>query len=134
MKKHIKILLITFFTISTLSLVSCNKQEESFFSNNDIAGTWDAVQMSTNGSNFRPWDHEPTVVSFDSNGTFYMEGYFGSHKGTWKKKGNTIYTYIKDVEMYKYVVLELTSNTCRFKMGVTGLTNYIWIDCVKKKE
>ena len=131
MKKFLKLTFLVLVATTSILITSCSKDDDDL-SKDEIVGTWKASEVSTNGTSYSAWPFETTTATFNSNGTYSGRGYFGNGTGTWTKKGNTVYTYIDGEEYYKYEVLEISSNTCTLKMGMTGSDSYIWLKCIKQ--
>ena len=100
MKKLTKTLVILF--IASLSLVSCNDDDENVFSGN-LLGKWNYSKEGeiVNGQEvLTNYEHETGCakdnVEFKSNGTFVNTDYFGDNcvedqaEGTYTRNGNTI--------------------------------------------
>lgn len=55
-------------------------------------------------------------VTFYDNGTYYGEGYFGTGVGTYKAKGDVIYTYVDGTPYRNYRVISLNDNVAELEM------------------
>ena len=109
---------------------SCGSEDEP--SMDDIVGTWKLTEVSTdNGKTFSTWTLEKTTATFNENGTYSGNGYFGNGYGKWKKSGNTVTTYVDGSEYLRYTIKELTSSTCTLIMSQKGSDATIWIRCIK---
>ena len=99
MKKYLFILLT--LVVTSFAFVSCSSDDDDDNQyTSAIVGTWKLteVRMSETGS-YITWPFKTTYASFDSDGTYYGYGYFGTGSGTWSLKGNTIKTYV-DGKLY----------------------------------
>lgn len=116
-----------------MGVQSCGKDnEEDGPSQNEIIGTWKLTEVSTDGGvSFSSWTLKETSATFNANGSYSGNGYFGNGNGTWKQKGNFITTYVDGEEYIKYEVKLLSSRTCTLVMSQTGSTSTIWIRCVR---
>lgn len=123
---------VAFMAVVTLSLASCSKDDKDEPSKSDIVGTWVLSQVSSDNSKFIAWPFEKTSASFNSDGTYYGKGYFGTGSGTWKQKGNTITTYVGGEVYIQYDVLELGKSTCTLKMSMPGSSSVLYIKCTKQ--
>ncbi len=132
MKKQLNWMLFLLVSLFALPIQSCKSDKNDEPAKNDIIGTWKLIEVSTNaGVTFTSWPFMTTTATFNDNGTYSGEGYFGNGSGTWKQSGNMIITYVDGTEFYRYEVKELTSSTCTLIMSSNKTETTIWIKCIK---
>lgn len=130
-----KILLIISI-VSILFLSSCKKDETSKFDYpmETLYGIWEGTTMYVNDKwidiNKYPYTEFAFSIRFNSDGTYYGSGYFGSGKGTYTAEGKTIITYINGQEYARYTVKSLDHNQSELTMMMGASTMDIK---VKKK-
>lgn len=133
MKNVFKIIAIFMIGMLALGFQGCSKDDDDL-ADDDIVGTWKFTEVSTSGLNFITWPYKSTGATFYSDGTYRGFGYFGSGSGTWKKKGNTIITYVSGEEYLRYEVKEQTSTTATLVLSTSGSDVSIWVRCVKTSD
>ena len=122
MKKYLFFLLT--LVVASFAFMSCSSDDDDNdgeLSKSEIVGTWMLKEVKTSASgSYMAWPYKKTTATFKSDGTYRGAGYFGTGSGTWKKKGNTVNTYI-DGELYvSYEVISLTSSYAEMKMTISG--------------
>lgn len=130
MKKFLFILLT--LVVTSFAFVSCSSDDDDDNQyTSAIVGTWKLteVRMSETGS-YITWPFKTTYASFDSDGTYYGYGYFGTGSGTWSLKGNTIKTYVDGKLYVSYDILSVTSTDAELKMTADDAS--LWIKCKKQ--
>lgn len=129
MKKYL--FLVLTLLVTSFAFISCSSDDDDNQYDNAIVGTWKLTQVKTSQSeSYMDWPFKSTYASFQSDGTYYGSGYFGTGSGTWSIKGNTVKTYV-DGELYvTYEILSLTSTTSELKMS--NGDGAIWIKCQKQ--
>lgn len=130
MKKYLFILLT--LVVTSFAFVSCSSDDDDDNQyTSAIVGTWKLteVRMSETGS-YITWPFKTTYASFDSDGTYYGYGYFGTGSGTWSLKGNTIKTYVDGKLYVSYDILSVTSTDAELKMTADDAS--LWIKCKKQ--
>lgn len=129
MKKYL--FLVLTLLVTSFAFISCSSDDDDDQYDNAIVGTWKLTQVKTSQSeSYMDWPFKSTYASFQSDGTYYGSGYFGTGSGTWSIKGNTVKTYV-DGELYvTYEILSLTSTTSELKMPMGD--GAIWIKCQKQ--
>ena len=130
MKKYLFILLT--LVVASFAFVSCSSDDDDDNQyTSAIVGTWKLteVRMSETGS-YITWPFKTTYASFDSDGTYYGYGYFGTGSGTWSLKGNTIKTYVDGKLYVSYDILSVTSTDAELKMTADDAS--LWIKCKKQ--
>lgn len=129
MKKYL--FLVLTLVVTSFAFISCSSDDDDNQYDNAIVGTWKLTQVKTSQSeSYMDWPFKSTYASFQSDGTYYGSGYFGTGSGTWSIKGNTVKTYV-DGELYvTYEILSLTSTTSELKMS--NGDGAIWIKCQKQ--
>ena len=130
MKKYLFILLT--LVVTSFAFVSCSSDDDDDNQyTSAIVGTWKLteVRMSETGS-YITWPFKTTYASFDSDGTYYGYGYFGTGSGTWSLKGNTIKTYVDGKLYVSYDILSVTSTEAELKMTADDAS--LWIKCKKQ--
>lgn len=124
--------------LSAMTVVSCSKDDSVGIDDmiggvkigEAIVGTWvlTDVKMKETDS-YISWVYKPTYASFNSDGTYYGSGYFGTGEGKWSMKGKIINTYIDGQLYVSYEVISVTATNAELKMTIDGST--IWIRCRK---
>lgn len=118
--------------ITAVGFQSCGSDDDDDPTMDNIIGSWKFTEVSTNGgASFSRWPMQATGATFNENGTYTGYGYFGNGSGTWKKKGNTIITYVDGDEYLRYEIKEQTSSTATLIISMTGSSETIWVRCVK---
>lgn len=128
--KQLKFLgLIMLMILSATSFVSCSDDDDD--DNSEIAimivGKWRITKVEQkDGSMYDVTTtiaekvFKPTYATFESDGTYYGKGYFGTGSGTYKVRGNKIYTYVGGEEYIIYTVESYTSTRAILVMSMTG--------------
>lgn len=132
MDKLFKLLALLLVGINALGFQSCGSDDDDAPTMDNIIGSWKFTEVSTNGGvSFSRWPIQATGATFYENGTYTGYGYFGNGSGTWKKKGNTIVTYVDDEEYLRYEIKEQTSATATLIISITGASETLWVRCIK---
>lgn len=135
MKSRLLLLLLILSTVFT----ACNKDEddEKFDYDRDLLiGKWRIthIELKDGYVDITKYPYtltiDPTYATFNSDGTFEGEGYFGDGTGTYKAIGKIITCYIDKEEYAKYEVLSLTGTICELKATIDGET--IKVKCKKQ--
>lgn len=108
-----KLLTYSILAIFCLFVLSCGKDngtedpKNSFTLNReDIIGCWKVTQAKYDeGAKMTPWAFEDTYATFEENGLYKGEGYFGKGEGTYSVSGNVITTKVDNTP---YIVYEVT--------------------------
>lgn len=122
MKKFLLVLMAIF----TIALTGCEKNEDQAFKfgMDNLYGTWKGIAIQTDGEwvDITKWPntHFSFSATFYQDGTYSGEGYFGNGSGTYKAKGDMIYTYVDGEEFYRYKVYSLSDGIAEMAMGVEG--------------
>ena len=129
MKKYL--FLVLTLVVTSFAFISCSSDDDDNQYDNAIVGTWKLTQVKTSQSeSYMDWPFKSTYASFQSDGTYYGSGYFGTGSGTWSIKGNTVKTYVVGELYVTYEILSLTSTTSELKMSMGD--GAIWIKCQKQ--
>jgi hypothetical protein len=121
-------LMVLFFSLS-----GCSKDDDSPASGFDypvssLYGTWKITQVGV-----IDWSYETTTATFNSNGKYIGEGYFGDGTGTYTAKDSTIRCYISGELYCKYIVHSLSGTTAVLKMyGSETSSTYLLLTCQKE--
>ncbi len=117
------------FVFATL-IISCSDDEDTPSFNYDMEslyGKWRVthIQRSTGAyfditTSVAEQTFEPTYATFNSDGSYTGEGYFGDGTGTYKAVENTITTYVDGSEYIKYDVVSFSDTTATLTMSMTG--------------
>lgn len=96
-----------------------------------IVGTWEmtAVKTSESGT-YVDWPFRKTYATFNADGSYYGSGYFGTGRGTWSLKGNTLNTYVEGELFASYTIISATSTVSEMKMSIGDES--IWVKCKKQ--
>ena len=96
-----------------------------------IVGTWEIKEVKTTEAGmYVDWPFERTYASFKSDCTYYGSGYFGTGRGTWPLKGNTVKTYVDGKLYASYTIISATSTASEMKMSFGEKS--IWVKCKKQ--
>ena len=101
--------------VAMVAFGACSKDDDITFDNDAVIGTWTTTSVEVNGKWYdvttSPYNRYSASATFYEDGTYYGRGALGNGRGTWKKSGSTITTYV-DGEVYiVYKVSSLTGNT-----------------------
>ena len=93
MKKYLFFLLT--LVVASFAFISCSSDDDDNgdYDKSMIVGTWEmtAVKTSESGT-YVDWPFRKTYATFNADGSYYGSGYFGTGRGTWSLKGNTLNT------------------------------------------
>ena len=135
MKKSMPLMLL----IATMCFVlsSCSKDDDDFdYPLDMLYGKWVGTGIKVDDKwidiTTYPYTKFAFSMQFNSDGSYYGDGYFGNGGGTYKTKGNVIRTYIDGEEYAKYDIISLTSTTAEVRMSMDGSSETIELR-VKKK-
>lgn len=123
---------------SFVSFTSCSSDDEPDFDYplETLYGTWEGTGIYIDGKWIDVTDYWYSKfafsITFNSDGTYYGKGYFGTGSGTYKTSGKTIRTYVNGEPYNVYMVKSLSGTTAELSMGVEGSDETIDIR-VKKK-
>ena len=135
--------LIALLTIMVFSapFTSCSSNDND--NNSELAsmivGKWRIIQVEQNDgtmydvtSSTAELVFKPTYATFNSDGTYYGSGYFGTGSGTYKVDGNKIYTYVGGQEYIIYTAESYTSTRSTLVLSITGSTSTIRVVVAKQ--
>jgi len=114
MKK--KTFVMFLFTMLSLCVTSCSKDDESNFAYpiEQLYGKWVATELKVDDKWYDvtayPYKRFGMNITFYEDGTFYGSGYLGNGSGTYKVSGKTITTYVNGKEYAVYTVNSLNSS------------------------
>ncbi|MCZ8196101.1 MAG: lipocalin family protein [Flavobacterium sp.] len=124
--------LVLLFLVATVSLVSCNKDDDATPAAAALEGKWQYSKQGTivNGQEVLvDYDHATgctkDYIEFLSAGVFKEHSFFGTSceedifTGTWVRNGSTV-TATVDGEASPAEILELTSTTLKIKYSLEG--------------
>ena len=96
-----------------------------------IVGTWEMTAVKTSESGmYVDWPFNKTYATFNADGSYYGSGYFGTGRGTWSLKGNTLNTYVEGELFASYTIISATSTVSEMKMSIGDES--IWVKCKKQ--
>ena len=75
-------------------------------------------------------DYGSEISLFNADGSYYGSGYFGTGRGTWSLKGNTLNTYVEGELFASYTIISATSTVSEMKMSIGD--EAIWVKCKKQ--
>ena len=132
MKKYLFFLLT--LVVASFAFISCSSDDDSDNGDYDksmIVGTWEmtAVKTSESGT-YVDWPFRKTYATFNADGYYYGSGYFGTGRGTWSLKGNTLNTYVEGELFASYTIISATSTVSEMKMSIGD--EAIWVKCKKQ--
>ncbi|MFJ1431940.1 lipocalin family protein [Capnocytophaga canimorsus] len=121
---------IILMLVATFVVLGCSKKEDNesaSFPLNDLYGKWRVTHIQQeNGAMFDITSEiaekafAPTYATFNNDGTYSGEGYFGTGTGTYKVSGKTITCYIQGQEYLKYEILDFSKTEATLDMRMTG--------------
>lgn len=118
--KFKNLLLCIVSIIVPLCLLSCSKEQDFNYPMETIYGKWEGTGIKIEDkwidiTDYFYSDFQFSVTFYD-NGTYYGEGYFGTGVGTYKAKGDVIYTYVDGTPYRNYRVISLNDNVAELEM------------------
>jgi hypothetical protein len=125
-----------------LLLYSCGKDNgaetpsNSFTLNrDDIIGCWKVIQAKYDeGAKMTDWAFEDTYATFEENGLYKGEGYFGDGEGTYSVSGNVITTKVNNVPYIIYEVTGIEEDKSKANLTATLQSNQMKIWMVVEKS
>lgn len=117
--------IILLFAMISFVFTSCSKDDDNNdfkYDVNTLIGKWRVTEVQSDGkwidvaTTIGESVFKPTYATFNKNGTFYGEGFFGTGSGTYKTENSTIICYIDGDEYLRYDVISLSDNKCELKM------------------
>jgi len=125
MKRFITLLAII---IASTVISSCQKEDAWTFNypkETLCSGTWQGKAVNASGYwidiTSSAYSKFQFSIRFNTDGTYYGKGYFGTGSGTYKATGNTITTYVDGELFYTYEVISMTGNEAELTMtGKSG--------------
>ncbi len=140
--KKLKFLgLLLVMVLSATSFVACSSNDNDNNSelSSMIVGKWRIIQVEQNDgtmydvtSSTAELVFKPTYATFNSDGTYYGSGYFGTGSGTYNVRGNKIYTYVGGQEYIIYTAESYTSTRATLVLSITGSTSTIRVMVAKQ--
>lgn len=133
-----KTLFFVLFAVIAIVFTSCSKDDDDNFNYpmESVYGTWKGTAINTDGNWVDITKYPYTIFAFsiklNSDGTYHGTGYFGNGDGTYKAKGNTIYTYVDGEEYLKYDIISFSGNKAELAMGKTSSDQTIKIKVEKQ--
>jgi len=133
--------MILLASLMMLSFSACSSDDDDDSSElaTMIVGKWRIVEVEQkDGSMFdvttsiAEMVFEPTYAIFNSDGTYYGYGYFGSGSGTYKVSGNKIYTYVGGSEYLVYTAESYTSTRATLVISKSGSSSTIRVVVAKQ--
>ena len=132
--KHPKTTMKKFFSMMFLlamlyfCMTSCSKDDVNLgsfdYPTDELFGTWNASVIHVKGSLrwivVENYPRYKMSITFNSDGTFSGEGYFGNGSGTYRLYGKTITTYIDGKVYITYTVNELSSGVADITLTKGG--------------
>lgn len=110
MKKYLFFLLTLVVASFAFISYSSDDDDNGDYDKSMIVGTWEmtAVKTSESGT-YVDWPFNKTYATFKADGSYYGSGYFGTGRGTWSLKGNTLNTYVEGELFASYTIISATS-------------------------
>lgn len=139
MKKGLRYIV---FAIASLLLYSCGKDNGAETPSNnftlnrdDIIGCWKVIQAKYDeGAKMTDWAFEDTYATFEENGLYKGEGYFGDGEGTYSVSGNVITTKVDNVPYIIYEVTGIEEDKSKANLTATLQSNQMKIWMVVEKS
>lgn len=98
----------------------------------DIIGCWKVIQAKYDeDAKMTDWAFEDTYASFEENGLYKGEGYFGNGEGTYSVAGNIITTKVDNVPYIVYEVTGLEGDKANLTATLQKNQLKIWMVCQK---
>ena len=96
----------------------------------DIIGCWKVIQAKYDeDAKMTDWAFEDTYASFEENGLYKGEGYFGNGEGTYSVAGNVITTKVDNVPYIVYEVTGLEGDKANLTATLQKNQLKIWMVC-----
>lgn len=116
---------LLFFAVLSLALVGCSKDDDGFnYDMETLIGKWRVTDVDFGKGTYTSLAYYPTYATFNSDGTYSGEGYFGNGKGTYEAKGNTITCFYDGEFLVSYDIISLEGNKCELKVSYYDGKNY----------
>lgn len=110
--------------IMPVIISSCSKEEQFDYPMETVYGKWEGTNIKIDDRWIDVTDYFFSEfqfsITFYRDGKYYGEGYFGTGYGTYKAKGNIIYTYVGDKPYRNYRIISLNDSTAELEMFVDG--------------
>lgn len=118
MKKLFGLMLLC--TTMVLSFSSCSDDETFDYPMETLYGKWVGSEIYYDGEwiDLSNWMYQKLSfsISFNEDGTYYGEGFFGTGYGTYKAVGKDITTYIDGEKYLTYYVKSLSNDNAEITM------------------
>lgn len=119
-----------------VSFSSCSNDDEDEFKLSGpyatkIIGTWEITHFG-DGKVWIPWTKKTTSATFNSNGTYSGQGYFGTGTGTFELSNSHITCYVDGEIFIQYDVVSIENNIAVLTMYPDSSTEKLTIKCEKK--
>lgn len=116
--------LFGFMLVATiaLSFYSCSNSDKEVFDYpmKTLYGKWEGTGIYYNDEwiDLSNWMHKNLCfsISFNEDGTYYGEGFFGTGYGTYKTEGKNIITYVDGEKYLTYYVKSLSNDKAEITM------------------
>ena len=127
MKKYLFFLLT--LVVASFAFISCSSDDDDNgdYDKSMIVGTG---EMTAESGTYVDWPLRKTYATFNADGSYYGSGYFGTGRGTWSLKGNTLNTYVEGELFASYTIISATSTVSEMKMSIGDES--IWVKCKKQ--
>jgi hypothetical protein len=115
---------IIILSLLAVLAISCSKDDSptgDFEYGDALYGTWEVTSVDGTGILF---DFMKASATFNTDGTYYGEGRFGTGSGTYTAQGNEIKCYVDDMLYATYVVHSLQNNKATMTLKIYGGSTY----------
>ena len=101
-------LIIAFLLVFTAPFFSsCNDDGPDYPEIDLIYGRWKVVNMRQNeDSPWSAWNYEETYLTFNANGQFVAQGYYGTGSGLWNSDKSIISATLNNGTQLRFRILE----------------------------
>lgn len=119
-----------------VSFSSCSNDDEDEFELSGpyatkIIGTWELTHYG-DGKVWIPWTKKTTSATFNSNGTYSGQGYFGTGTGTFELSNSHVTCYVDGEIFMQYDIVSIENNIAVLTMYPDSSSEKLTIKCEKK--
>lgn len=132
-----KVFLFLMLAVVSTAFTGCSSDDDDFnYDVEHLIGKWQITEIEMDGRYVDvtkpPYYPEfpLTYATFNTDGSYYGSGIFGTGSGTYKTKGNTVICYVDRTEYARYQILNLSGTQCELKMSKNNES--VNIRCIKQ--
>lgn len=95
-----------------------------------LYGEWEIAKAKyAPDASMTEWDQKATYFTFNENGIYEGEGYYGDVKGVYTLQGNVIKVLIDNVTYAEYKVLAQAEDALTIRAAFTSTSSMVWMEC-----